>query len=381
MTGPRIREHPEDFIVDEIATVEPVDDGDHLLLQVEATDLDHHSMVQRLARAHGVDGRAVGWGGMKDKRAITRQWVTVKTDRDAAMIDDSDLKVREAMRCRRRRRPGALLGNRFEITVRGVEPTLLLQVMPKLESIAHKGLPNRFGPQRFGHRGVNPLLGRAMLAGDHEQLLRIWLGQEGPPFDDRELDRRQCFDQGRFEEALQGWPPSWHAERLALSAMHATGQASRAVAKVPGRIRKLWVDALQSMCFNAVLDHREANGMLFDIGEDDVVSVFTRFHDEVGDDEGPDRTATGPMFGRRMRSPGPSVAALEHTVLEAQGLTAEQFNEGRAAPGGARRPLMVPVLRASAESGVDDRGGFVKVRFSLPRGAYATTVLAALGLG
>ena len=376
----RIREHPEDFIVEELATVESDEQGDHLLLFVEATDLDHHSMVMALAKAHSVDRRAVGWAGMKDKRAITRQWVTIKTDTPPVFVDTPSLKVKEALRTNRRRRPGGLLGNRFEITVRGVDPALIVQVMPRLRTLATRGLPNRFGPQRFGHRGLNPVLGRYLLKGDCESLLRDWLGQSGPQWSPVETPRRQLFDQGRFEEALQFWPVSWNAERKALAELARSGDVHKAVHKVPGRIRSLWVDALQSELFNEVLTRREAAGTLESLGDGDIVSVFTRFHDFVGDTEGPDRTATGPMFGRKMRPPGADVAAVERAVLADQGLDESLFNEGPNAPGGARRPLLVPVLRAAAESGVDDRGGYLRLNFALPRGAYATAVLDALGL-
>jgi len=380
VSTPRIREHPKDFIVEEIATIDPVEDGDHLLMQVEATDLDHHSMVRRLAEAHGVDRRQVGWAGMKDKRAVTRQWITIKTPGEAVLVDDEDLKICEALRCSKRRRPGALLGNRFEIIVRGVEPTELLSVMPAMRTVAEQGLPNRFGPQRFGHRGINPILGRAMLLDDTETLLRSWLGQEGPAWPEGEIDRRRLFDQGRFEDALRLWPKVWNAERSALAALHRTGRTEDAVRSVQPRIRGFWVDALQSVLFNDVLARREADGLLQHIGDDDIVSVFSRFHDFLGDTVGPERVATGPLFGRNMRPAGVSVAAVEREVLAQHGLDEALFKDGRSAPGGARRPFVVPVLRAAAESGVDDRGGYLKLKFSLPRGAYATTLLSALGL-
>lgn len=379
MSGPRIRERPEDFIVEELATVDPIEDGDHVLLQVQAIDVDHYTMVDRLAAVHGVHRRNVGWAGMKDRRAVSRQWITIKTDADAVKLDDPDLKVEQAFRCARRRRPGQLMGNRFEITIRGVEPTELLRVMPRLQKIATEGLPNRFGPQRFGHRGINPLLGQALLQGDLEALFRIWLGQDGPSYDDREIDRRRAFDQGRWQEALRGWPPRWAPERGAIEALGRTGSVERALATVPRRIRGLWVDALQSVIFNEVMEHRVAQGTLATITDDDVVSVFTNFQELVGDDEGPDRSATGPLFGRKMRRPGEAVAAMEHEVLQRQGLGMELFTDGPYAPGGARRPLIVPVLRAGAESGVDDRGGYLRLRFCLPRGAYATSVLSAVG--
>ena len=75
------------------------------------------------------------------------------------------------------------------------------------------------------------------------------------------------------------------------------------------------------------------------------------------------------------------MASVEDEVLQACGLDRRTFGGGANAPGGARRPLIVPVLRAGAESGVDERGNYLRFDFSLPKGAYATTVLAELGYG
>lgn len=361
--------------------MEPADDGDHLLLQVEAVGLDHYGMIERLAAAHQVDRRDVGWAGMKDRHAITRQWVTVKSSGAPAMIDDDELRVVQAHRTNGRRRPGQLMGNRFEITVRGVEPTALLQAMPHLRSIAESGLPNRFGPQRFGHRGINPVLGRNLLAKDYEALLCNWLGQSGPAWPEMETDRRRLFDQGRWVEAAAAWPFRWKPERAALEAMQRRGHVDDAINAVPTRIKRLWVDALQAEIFNAVLERRQADGLLHTVGDDDIITVFDDFHELLGDPDGPRCSAAGPLFGRRMRAAGPTVASVEGEVLAASGLDLRSFGGGDHAPGGARRPFVVPVLRAKAESGVDDHGGYLKFDFALPKGAYATTVLDELGFG
>ncbi len=379
--SPRLRDRPEDFIVEELSHVEPAEDGDHLLLQVEAVGLDHYGMIERLAASHKVDRRDIGWAGMKDRHAITRQWVTIKSNGPAAMIDDEELRVVQALRTHSRRRPGQLMGNRFEITVRGVDPTALLKAMPHLRHIAEFGLPNRFGHQRFGHRGINPVLGRCLLRRDYEGLLSNWLGQSGPAWPDGETDRRRLFDQGRWAEAFAAWPFRWKPERASLEAMQRRGHVDDAINAVPTRIKRLWVDALQSELFNSALRQRESDGLLQTIGDDDIVTVFDDFHELLGDTEGPARSATGPLYGRRMREAGPSVAVVEAEVLSASGLDKRSFGGGEHAPGGARRPFLVPVLRAKAESGVDDHGSYLKFNFALPKGAYATTLLDELGFG
>lgn len=144
----RIKSCAEDFRVTEIPRQPPQGSGEHLYLRVEKSGAATPAVAAMLARAFAVPGTAVGYAGMKDKRAVTQQWFSVHTaaDRDVT-LDDANVRVLEATRHARKLRRGDLAGNRFRVHLRGVAGAGWAE---RLNALAEQGAPNYFGPQRFG---------------------------------------------------------------------------------------------------------------------------------------------------------------------------------------------------------------------------------------
>jgi tRNA pseudouridine13 synthase len=139
---------PDDFRVVEIPAIEPAGDGEHLWLRVEKTGLGSPAVAAELARAFAVAEVAVGYAGMKDKHAVTEQWFSVQTPRAAdALPSLPGVRVLEATRHQRKLRRGELAGNRFDVVLRNVAGDAWAQ---RLAEIRDTGVPNYFGPQRFG---------------------------------------------------------------------------------------------------------------------------------------------------------------------------------------------------------------------------------------
>lgn len=157
----RLRAEPEDFLVEEQLGFEPAGAGQHLLLRVRKRDANTQWIAGELARVCGCAPRDVGYAGLKDRRAVATQWFTVPQSRlapeDWLTIAGGEYRVLEAHRHSRKLPRGALAGNRFVIKVRGtaIDDTSLAG---RLAAVAARGVPNYFGPQRFGRGGSN--LGR-----------------------------------------------------------------------------------------------------------------------------------------------------------------------------------------------------------------------------
>jgi tRNA pseudouridine13 synthase len=160
MTGPWPRAWPAaagraqfksslaDFRVSEVPAEVPLGSGEHLYLRVEKSGTATPTVAAMLARAFAVQPSAVGYAGMKDKRAVTEQWFSVHTPHDRAVtLEDRNVRVLEATRHRRKLRRGDLAGNRFQVRLRRVEGDGWGQ---RLQRLAEAGTPNYFGPQRFG---------------------------------------------------------------------------------------------------------------------------------------------------------------------------------------------------------------------------------------
>ena len=168
-TGARatLKRFNEDFIVTELPQQLPAGEGEHLWLEVEKNGANTAFVAQQLAAAVGVQERDVGYAGLKDRYAITRQWFSVYLPKgetpDLTLLRNPEFKVLGQSRYVKKLRRGDLQGNRFRITLREVSGDRDA-VEANLQAVASGGVPNYFGAQRFGHDGGNVEQGRAMLA-------------------------------------------------------------------------------------------------------------------------------------------------------------------------------------------------------------------------
>lgn len=165
-TSALIKASPEDFRVDELLGFEPEGEGEHLWLHVEKRGANTAWVAAKLAEWAGVAERDVGYAGLKDRHAVTRQWFSLHLPGRQAPTDlpqSDEFRVLRAERHRRKLHRGALQGNRFEITLRAVEG-----LHPHWEAGLQRmvaGVPNYFGQQRFGIEGGNLEAARRMFAG------------------------------------------------------------------------------------------------------------------------------------------------------------------------------------------------------------------------
>ncbi len=319
---------PETFIVEEIPAYLPVGEGEHAYLWIEKQNLTTLEAVNRVARVLGVDARDVGYGGMKDRRATTRQWLSVLgvDPERARSVAVEGMRVLAASRHRNKLRVGHLQGNRFEVVLSDLGEGEAERTQARLRELAERGVPNRYGHQRFGAAGDNVAHGLAVLRGER-----------------REPDPRR---------------------------------------------RKLLLSAVQSAVFNHVLELREAEGGLLLVRDGDVLEKIASGGQFVCSDVATEQrrvdagevVPTGPLPGSHVRSPRPGTPArqLEDHALADLGIGMDELSQvGRSLPG-ARRPVVVKVTLAESWAAVEPAG--LRLRFSLPPGSYATVVLEALGV-
>ncbi len=153
-----LRTFPEDFVVEEDLGFAPDGDGSHLLLQVRKRNANTGWVAQELAQGLGCAIRDVGFAGLKDRRAIAVQWFSVPVTPGALAaapgFTNPEFSVLEVHRHRRKLPRGALAGNAFTLRVRGYTGTGE-ELQRRCAVIAQAGVPNYFGPQRFGREASN----------------------------------------------------------------------------------------------------------------------------------------------------------------------------------------------------------------------------------
>jgi len=362
--GGLLRQRVEDFLVYELPMYEPGGEGEHLYLRLRKNGMPHDDLLGLVARTCEVSRKSIGFAGMKDARAITEQTISVHLPGGGEVRSFGDDRVELIWSDwhRNKLKRGHLAGNRFIIRIRDVDPLKVTQAWSTLQSLARTGVPNAFGPQRFGRRGNNHLLGLFLSKGDFEGAAGVLL-EEGAT--------------GRVESNVR-------------AAIEQGKDARSAIGLVPGHVRRLWNDAMQSAIFNALLHHRLGSETWNVLLPDDLAyshrtrRTFMVKSEDLVDPSTMERVSshelvpTGPMWGRSMRTPGETVKTLEERVAnEIDPSLPASLQEPGAAPG-ARRPLVSPLGNPHSESGVDEHGSYIQVSFELPPGAYATTVMHAI---
>jgi tRNA pseudouridine13 synthase len=395
--GGVLRQRPEDFLVEEIPAYSPSGEGEHLYLFLEKRELSTSHMIRLLADHFGVRRTDVGVAGLKDKHAVTRQLVSVhlpgKKDSEFPAFEHPSIAVHWTDRHANKLRRGHLQGNRFIIRIRNVEPTKVIHAHRALMILARGGVPNRIGPQRFGHLQHNHLVGRALMKFDHAEALRYLLGPS-EQFPGVQVEARRAFSEGKYQDAFEMLPRAAHTERRVLSALAKGKSARDAVRAIEPLDYSFFVTAVQSAVFNRVLDARLLEGTLTRLLPGDLAfkhdngAVFAVNDDVLAEPATAQRlerleiSPSGPMWGAGMTRAAGRVAEMEEQALVDLGLSIPEVEHHAERTGrivdGVRRPLRVPLTYPDIEAGVDEHGAYIKCIFELPRGAFATTVMAEI---
>jgi tRNA pseudouridine13 synthase len=163
-----IRQSASDFEVSEILGYELSGDGEHDYLWLEKQDANTPWVAGKLARHAGIRDKDVGFAGMKDRKAVTRQWFSVRrptaAGTDWSSLDLSGVRILDKTRHERKLKRGALQSNRFRIAIRDVDAAKDA-IDERLELLREKGVPNYFGRQRFGRDGNNLKMASDLFAG------------------------------------------------------------------------------------------------------------------------------------------------------------------------------------------------------------------------
>jgi len=319
---------PEDFCVEEILGFEPDGEGDQVFLFIEKRQLNTEDIVQKLQRFADVKNVDIGYSGLKDRNALTRQWFSVKIaekiEPDWSALENENIRCLTVSRHKRKLRKGTHRANRFTITLCNITGDLG-DLQQRLTHVQDSGVPNYFGEQRFGRNQSNITQAEKMFNGS-----------------------------------------------ITVKSRHKRG---------------LYLSAVRSMLFNEVLSHRVSDGSWEKVVKGELLildGTHSYFQYEQGDTaiaeriERGDVHPSGPMWGQldkersKFNYQNP-IFELEESVLS----RFEPWREGLEQAGMKydRRSLRLVISDMSWNFIESDK---LQLQFSLPSGSYATTVLREL---
>ena len=315
-----LRTHNSDFIVEEILPFSPTGEGEHHMLHIRKDGLNTGHVAEVLAKFAKVHPKEVTYAGQKDKNAQTEQWFGIripgKETPDWQQLNSDQLTILSSARHGKKLRIGALLGNRFTLTLRNVTNIDALQ--QRFNQIAALGVPNYFGEQRFGHNGKNLDQGRQMLSG-----------------------ARKVHDRTK---------------------------------------KSMYLSAVRSYIFNQVASYRLEHHLLKPLAGDCVMLAGSKsyFVAEQWDElllkrlEEEDIGFSVPLWGR-----GQPLALTEAAVMEAEAIEAFADDLHGLENAGLSQERRLLLLKPQAMKLRVD-GDVCTIEFMLPAGSYATSVLREL---
>ncbi|TET39626.1 MAG: tRNA pseudouridine(13) synthase TruD [Planctomycetota bacterium] len=314
--GGVIRARPEDFVVEEIPAYEFSGKGDHVFFLLGKKNLTTFDAIERVAGALGRKARDIGTAGLKDKNAVTRQWMSLEhvCEDDIRSLSIPGITIGEITRHGNKLKKGHLIGNRFNILISEITGLDEGALEECLDEIHRRGMPNYFGPQRLGESGNNVSRGKDIV-------LEKWRG-----------------------------PSSKNK-------------------------RKMLISAYRSHLFNQVLKERietydrflpgdlafiHGKGAVFSV-EDPTDLEKRRASFEI--------SPSGPEYGHGGIAPTGEMGKIECEIIEAENIPVNAWKKLKMKA--SRRPLRVKVENLSWKK--VDRG--VELSFALPRGSFATSLL------
>lgn len=404
-TGGKLRCLMEDFKVEEISKVAIYNEGNFLIAELIKKNWETNLAIKAIARSLGISYKRIGFAGTKDKRALTKQLISIYNVSEELLknVKLNGIELRVLGRSSRPVVLGDLKGNRFEIAIRNIELEFDI-LKERVDSITSElltfgGVPNFFGMQRFGtRRPITAEVGKAILDGDLEKAAMIYIAKpsEGEPEEVRNM-REYVYETKDFNWGLKHYPKYLKYERAMMHELLKQRDFETAFRVLPLSLRQMFIHAYQAIIFNRILSRRIKAGVPLNQA---LLGDIVCFADENGlpnpkdlrlvSPENLDNTniliakgrayITAPVIGYETPLSEGKPGEIERAVLSEAGITGQEFKVKtmpELSSKGLRRSMILrvdPSFQISMDELNPNRRKLV-LYFSLPKGSYATSLL------
>lgn len=332
------KQSPRDFVVEEIPLYEFSGEGEHLVLFVRKKNLSTLELVSMIAKYLGIKNKEIGYAGLKDKHAMTKQYISLHKKYEEAMdgFNHESVKILSKTYHNNKLKIGHLSGNRFYIKVKKVNPTAAQKIDEALKNISDLGMPNFFGYQRFGNDGDNHIDGEKIAKGEKKE---------------RNPKIRKLLINAYQSHLFN----LWLSRRLEINTLIKNFKADEleSLLNMPkDEVEKLKAQKHPFKLMRGDIMEHYPHGRLFDFNEseDDLERFLNR-----------DITVTGLLCGKKAR-----------TASELAGVIEKDFDDTINADGTRRYAWVYPT---EVEGRYNSMEAQYEMNFTLPKGSYATVLI------
>jgi tRNA pseudouridine13 synthase len=384
--GGEIKRTAEDFYVEEIIELNLSEDGNFAVVRVEKKNWETLKFVRALSKALGISQKRISFAGTKDRRALTVQFFTVSgvKKEELEKVSIKDARIEFFGYSRREIKLGDLLGNFFRVRVLGARNGEIFERAK--EELSEKSIPNFFGEQRFGTRGITHEVGKLILQGNYTEA--FWTFVAKPSKAEKELIkiREELWNTRDPVYGLKELPKHLSYERTLLQKLREGKSEKDALLSLPKTLKMMFVHAYQSYIFNRLLSLRiEEFGELKTLLEGDWACYLTYkkrkpfFADCTSIGQNRSRveflirenfaTIALPLVGYETKLEGWSRKALEFLAEDNLDIESFKTEHKEFSSSGSYRAASIPL----AITELKFEGGIFE--FYLPAGCYGTVLL------
>jgi tRNA pseudouridine13 synthase len=377
--GGKIRVKYEDFHVEEIPETLPSGTGPNTWLFIEKVGRNTLDVVLDVAKELHLNRKRMGFAGMKDKTAITRQWICISNIEPDKLLNLEEklynVKILKITQNEKKLRIGQLMGNKFRILIRDTSDLENDTENAKeiLTQLTEQGVLNYYGWQRFGKNRPNThIVGKYLTKNDLKGAVDSYIGNPYPEEANHIKAARELYDNGYYEEAYDSMPAGMRYEKMMLRTLmkeknnneELTDESYKKILlSLPKPLSRMFIHAYQSFLFNKAVSERSKLGLNKYVEGDIII-----------DNEEHEVHPSAPLFGSKMPIAGGVVGEIEREILDHENLKLEDFKVTKMpklGSHGLRRAIRFKVWDIEVKN-TDDG---IMVEFSIPKGCYATAVL------
>jgi tRNA pseudouridine13 synthase len=386
--GGILRSIPQDFVVEELP-IKFTGTGPYLIAKLTKTAREHQRVMREIAKRLALSPKRLGWGGTKDRNAVTTQYISLYnvTENEMAKVSLKNVVLEPVAYHQFPLGLGNLEGNRFTITHRNCESEELVdQTAAITTEILSSGIPNYYGIQRFGAlKPITHRVGLHILRSEYEDAVKMYVGEAFPhESEDIRAARKAFAEGGDAKTALHDLPTRLSYERIMLDSLAKHPENYGAALRImPPKLLSMFVSAYQSWLFNMALSARCAKGISLN---DAAIGEHLIFANDRIDTVTKKNLSIAIQHMKRGRcavvawmpgttlpvTPGPMEEEM-FVLMEKNDVSMQNFADAsvftRTNFDGAHRKI---VLRTEIDYEIS--GTNVTFRFTLPPGHYATTV-------